>query len=105
MRNWRRATSPTSRCTAGRMPRWCLRLRGSAGRARIASVSLRVRAGEVLGIYGFLGAGQLELARTLFGMLPAERGRVIAGRPRGAAVVRVACAAQRDGVSCRRADG
>ena len=39
-------------------------------------VSLRVRAGEVLGIYGFLGSGQLELARTLFGALPAERGRI-----------------------------
>ena len=39
-------------------------------------VSLHVRAGEVLGIYGFLGSGQLELARTLFGRLPAERGRI-----------------------------
>ena len=45
-------------------------------------VSLQVRAGEVLGIYGFLGAGQLELARTLFGMLPPERGRIVLdGRP------------------------
>ncbi len=39
-------------------------------------VSLRVRGGEVLGIYGFLGSGQLELARTLFGRQPAERGRI-----------------------------
>jgi ribose transport system ATP-binding protein len=39
-------------------------------------VSFRVRKGEVLGIYGFLGSGQVELARTLFGQLPAERGRV-----------------------------
>ena len=39
-------------------------------------VSLRVHEGEVLGIYGFLGSGQLELARTLFGRLPAERGRI-----------------------------
>jgi ribose transport system ATP-binding protein len=39
-------------------------------------VSLSVRSGEVLGIYGFLGSGQLELARTLFGVLPAERGRI-----------------------------
>jgi ribose transport system ATP-binding protein len=45
-------------------------------------VSLRARAGEVLGIYGFLGAGQLELARTLFGLLHAERGRIVLdGRP------------------------
>lgn len=39
-------------------------------------VSLQVREGEVLGIYGFLGSGLLELARTLFGRLPAERGRI-----------------------------
>jgi ribose transport system ATP-binding protein len=43
-------------------------------------VSLQVRAGEVLGIYGFLGAGQLELARTLFGLLPADRGRIALDR-------------------------
>jgi ribose transport system ATP-binding protein len=41
-------------------------------------VSLAVRGGEVLGIYGFLGAGQLELARTLFGALPPDRGRILA---------------------------
>jgi ribose transport system ATP-binding protein len=46
----------------------------SAGAYR--NVSLEVRAGEVLGIYGFLGSGQLELARTLFGRLPAERGHI-----------------------------
>jgi len=39
-------------------------------------VSLRARAGEVLGIYGFLGSGQLELAHTLFGRLRASRGRI-----------------------------
>jgi ribose transport system ATP-binding protein len=45
-------------------------------------VSLSVRAGEVLGIYGVLGSGQLELARALFGVLPAERGEVrLDGRP------------------------
>jgi ribose transport system ATP-binding protein len=60
-------------------------------------VSLRVRAGEVLGVYGFLGAGQLELARTLFGVLQAERGRVLVdGR-----TVRLASAsrAQRHGMA------
>ena len=39
-------------------------------------VSLEVRAGEVLGIYGFLGSGQLELARSLFGKVRADRGMV-----------------------------
>ena len=47
-----------------------------------SDVSLRVRAGEVLGIYGFMGSGQLELARALFGKTPASQGTVrIAGRP------------------------
>ena len=38
------------------------------------NISLQVRAGEVLGIYGFMGSGQLELARALFGKLPLESG-------------------------------
>ncbi|MGK9233214.1 sugar ABC transporter ATP-binding protein [Inquilinus limosus] len=51
-----------------------------AGRYR--DISLEVRAGEVLGIYGFMGCGQLELARTLFGKLRADGGRVsVAGQP------------------------
>ncbi|MCP4384380.1 MAG: sugar ABC transporter ATP-binding protein, partial [Hyphomicrobiales bacterium] len=35
-------------------------------------VSLQVRAGEVLGIYGFMGCGQIELARALFGKIRAS---------------------------------
>ncbi|MBO0709746.1 MAG: sugar ABC transporter ATP-binding protein [Acetobacteraceae bacterium] len=42
-------------------------------------VSFSVHAGEVLGLYGFLGSGQLELAHTLFGALPAEAGRIVLG--------------------------
>ena len=37
-------------------------------------ISLTVRAGEVLGIYGFMGCGQIELVRTLFGRLHPEHG-------------------------------
>ena len=43
---------------------------------RFRDVSLEVREGEVLGLYGFLGAGQLDLARSLFGAEPAVAGRV-----------------------------
>jgi ribose transport system ATP-binding protein len=43
------------------------------------NVSLQVRAGEVLGIYGFMGSGQLELARALFGKLPVESGTISLG--------------------------
>jgi len=46
-------------------------------------VGLRLRAGEVLGIYGFMGCGQIELARTLFGKIRPEHGAVkVDGRPR-----------------------
>jgi ribose transport system ATP-binding protein len=40
----------------------------------LRDVSFDVRAGEVLGIYGFMGCGQLELARILFGKLSPDRG-------------------------------
>jgi ribose transport system ATP-binding protein len=45
------------------------------GRA-FTDVSFDVRAGEVLGIYGFMGCGQIELARTLFGKLRPRRGSI-----------------------------
>ena len=58
------------------------------GRA-FADVSLDVRAGEVLGIYGFMGCGLIELARTLFGKLKADAGTMSIGgkslRPRSTA--------------------
>jgi ribose transport system ATP-binding protein len=50
----------------------------SYGRA-YRGVGFSVRAGEVLGIYGFMGCGQIELARTLFGKLRAEGGRLSIG--------------------------
>ena len=37
-------------------------------------LSFVARAGEVLGVYGFMGCGQIELARTLFGKLKPESG-------------------------------
>ncbi|MGJ4944396.1 sugar ABC transporter ATP-binding protein [Bradyrhizobium sp. HKCCYLS1011] len=39
-------------------------------------VSFAVRAGEVLGVYGFMGCGQLELARILFGKLAPDAGEL-----------------------------
>jgi ABC-type branched-subunit amino acid transport system ATPase component len=41
-----------------------------SSRRDFTDVSLQVRAGEVLGIYGFMGCGVLELARALFGKVP-----------------------------------
>ncbi len=50
------------------------------GRA-FRDVSLKVRAGEVLGIYGFMGCGQLELARALFGKVRADGTLRLDGKP------------------------
>ena len=45
-------------------------------------IDLGLCAGEVVGIYGFMGCGQIELARTLFGKIRPERGALaIEGRP------------------------
>jgi ribose transport system ATP-binding protein len=42
-------------------------------------VTFEARAGEVLGIYGFMGCGQLELARTLFGKMHPDDGTLAIG--------------------------
>ncbi len=61
-----------------------LEARGVGNRASgVRDVDLSVRAGEVLGVAGLVGAGRTELARILFGLTPADAGEV---RLRGRAV-------------------
>ena len=43
----------------------------------LKDVTFDARAGEILGIYGFMGCGQIELARCLFGKLPPDSGTVM----------------------------
>jgi ribose transport system ATP-binding protein len=48
----------------------------------VRGVSLTLRAGEVLGVAGLMGAGRTELARAIFGLDPIASGAVeIDGRP------------------------
>jgi ribose transport system ATP-binding protein len=43
----------------------------------LKDLTFDARAGEILGIYGFMGCGQIELARCLFGKLPPDSGTVM----------------------------
>jgi ribose transport system ATP-binding protein len=42
----------------------------------IHNLSFELRRGEILGIFGLMGAGQVELARGLFGLLPHTSGHI-----------------------------
>jgi ribose transport system ATP-binding protein len=53
-----------------------LRVEGLGRRGVLSDVSFSVHAGEILGIAGLLGAGRTELARAVFGVDPADAGKV-----------------------------
>jgi erythritol transport system ATP-binding protein len=57
------------------------------GRLAVDDVSFSVRAGEIVGLYGLMGAGRTELLETIAGRLVAESGEILVdGKPVGAGI-------------------
>lgn len=64
---------PTREGKAGEV---VLEVSGLTRRRRFEDVSFSIRKGEIVGLYGLLGAGQAEVARALFGAPPADAGEI-----------------------------
>ena len=71
-----------------------LQVRGLSSPGHFEIVSFEVRAREIVGLAGLVGAGRSELARALFGLDPAARGEVrVDGAPLRLGSTRAAIAA------------
>src|SRR5580658_3086059 len=71
-----------------------LRVEGLTRRGALRDVSFSLRAGEIVGLAGLIGAGRTETCRAIFGVDPIDAGRVfVDGRPARIASPREAVAA------------
>ncbi len=60
-----------------------LRVNGLARPPRLKPVDLEIAEGEIVGVFGLVGAGRSRLAKTLFGLEPATEGTIeVLGRER-----------------------
>jgi rhamnose transport system ATP-binding protein len=53
-----------------------LRVEGLSKKGDFKDVSFSLHEGEILGFYGLVGAGRTEVAKAIFGMAPADRGKI-----------------------------
>ncbi|TWI52524.1 ribose transport system ATP-binding protein [Pseudomonas duriflava] len=66
---------------------------------KVCDVSFEVRAGEILGISGLIGAGRTELLRLIYGADPADSGRIFIGDPLREVKVTSPAEAVRNGIA------
>ena len=75
--------SPATERRGGPTGAVALRATGLARRPRLKEVDLELAEGEIVTVFGLMGAGRSRLAKTLFGLEPATAGRLeVFGRER-----------------------
>jgi len=71
-----------------------LTVEGLARKGAFGPVSFSLRTGEIVGLYGIIGAGRTEVAEAVFGLSPADAGAILVdGEPRTIRSPRAALAA------------
>ena len=79
-----------------------LELRGVATRLGHAGIDLTLRRGEIVGLYGLVGAGRSELAKAILGLFPITAGEIKVDGQAGAHRQRRRCAASARHRLCQR---
>ena len=72
----REFTALFPRTHSGRQDKKVLQVHGVSTEKKLNDVSFDVHAGEVVGVFGLMGAGRTELAKAIFGLDPVTNGDV-----------------------------